>query len=175
MVIVRIVLNELPYNAVTRAVELEVGPFCAANGIGVMGYSSLAQGLLTGKYLSADSVPEMRARTRHFRGDRPSSRHGGPGCEELLFASVQAIKTIAERLGVTMSDLAIAYCVAKPFISTVLVGARNTLQMEENCRAGCLQLSPDVVREIDDATAAVMAALGPTVDMYESVSKSRTY
>jgi aryl-alcohol dehydrogenase-like predicted oxidoreductase len=57
-----------------RAIELEVLPFCRARGIGVLAYSPLMQGLLTGSWASADEVPAYRARTRHFDGARPKSR-----------------------------------------------------------------------------------------------------
>ena len=60
---------------------MEILPFCQSQGIGVLGYSPLMQGLLTGAWESADDVPSYRARTRHFNGRRPKSRHGEEGHE----------------------------------------------------------------------------------------------
>jgi aryl-alcohol dehydrogenase-like predicted oxidoreductase len=75
------VSNQLPYSLLTRAIEFEIIPECQRKGISTLPYSPLMQGLLTGKLRNADEVPEGRARSRHFRDDRPMARHGGAGCE----------------------------------------------------------------------------------------------
>ena len=72
---VRLAVNQCCYNLIFRASEFEVLPFCAARGIGVLAYSPLMQGLLTGGWKSADEVPTYRARTRHFSGTVWPVRH----------------------------------------------------------------------------------------------------
>ena len=66
------------------------------------------QALLTGRWTSADDVPTYRARSRHFNGERPKSRHGEAGHEELLFATLAKLSTLCESWQVQMSDVAIA-------------------------------------------------------------------
>ena len=67
-------IDQLPYNLVWRPVEYEIpAVFAGKNGIGLMVYSPLMQGILTGRYPTADDVPEGIARSRHFSPDRPMS------------------------------------------------------------------------------------------------------
>ena len=77
----RVEANQLAYSLLWRAIEHEVQPICAADDIGILCYSPLCQGLLTGKFHTADDVPEGRARTRLFSSARPNARHDEPGCE----------------------------------------------------------------------------------------------
>ena len=80
--------NQLPYNLLWRAIEHDVQAMCteteteAEIGIGIICYCPILQGLLLGKFNSADEVPADRARTKHFSKDRPQTRHGQPGREE---------------------------------------------------------------------------------------------
>ena len=67
------------------------------------------QGLLTGRWEKPDEIPEYRARTRHFSGKRPKSRHGEDGHETLLFETLENIKKVAESEGMTMTELALAW------------------------------------------------------------------
>ena len=100
--------------------------------IGVLGYT-LLQGILTGKYASLDEVPPARLRTRHFRGDRPGSRHGQPGEEALVMQTLAGIAAVAKEEGVEMADLALAWSIAKPGITFTLAGVRNLEQLEAKC------------------------------------------
>ena len=75
-------------------------PFCAERGIGILAYSPLMQGLLTGNWQSADEVPTYRARTRHFSGTRPKSRHGEAGHEELLMSTLAQVRLARHAEGV---------------------------------------------------------------------------
>ncbi len=111
---VRISVNQVCYNLLFRAAELDVIPFCAAHGIRLICYSPLQQALLTGRWATADEVPTYRARSRHFSGTRPKSRHGEEGHEQLTFETVKALKALCEEWGLEMSDLAIA-CVVLTF------------------------------------------------------------
>ena len=79
------VTDQLPYSLAWRGIERAVLPLCRANGIGVICYSPLAQGILTGRYANADEVPPGLARTRHYSDDRPLSHHGEPGVEQNCF------------------------------------------------------------------------------------------
>ena len=79
--------NQLPYNLLWRAIEYEILPFCLEKNVPVLCYSPIMQGLLTGKFHTADEVPEDRARTRHFSSSRVQTRHLEAGLESENFRS----------------------------------------------------------------------------------------
>ena len=93
--------NQLPYNLLWRPIEQEILPECSKNDIGLICYSPLAQGLLTGRYKNADDVPDGISRSRLFNNKRPLSNHSDEGCEEEVFLCIEKIKKIAKDLGET--------------------------------------------------------------------------
>ncbi len=165
--------NQLPYSLLWRAIEFEIAPKCVAGEVGILSYSSLMQGLLTGKFKTADEVPEYRARTRHFSGDRPRARHGGPGCEQETFAAVERVRAIAGRAGRPMADVSIAWLLAQPGVTSVIVGVRNPEQAARNARAADLVLPPEAIDELTAATEPLKKALGPNPDMWMTESRYR--
>ncbi len=165
--------NQLAYSLLFRALEFEVVPQCIDHGVGVLTYSSLMQGLLTGKFASADDVPDDRARTRHFASSRPQARHSGPGCEDVTFAAVAAIRDIADGLGEPMADVSLAWLAAQPGVSSVIAGGRNADQARRNARAGDLELPEDVIAKLTEATDGLKQALGPNPDMWQSESRMK--
>ena len=167
--------DELAYNLLMRAIEAEVLPWCQERGVGVLGYSALMQGLLSGKFTSIDELPPARTRTRHFAGTRKGSRHGGPGVEAEVLAAVQEIAAVATALDVPMGDLSIAWAVANPAVTCTIVGCRNRRQLEENVRALAIALTPEVKARLDRATEVVLTRLGPHIDYYQSVAESRSF
>jgi aryl-alcohol dehydrogenase-like predicted oxidoreductase len=167
------VTDQLPYSLLWRAIEYEIRDKCRAAGVGILAYSPLAEGLLTGKYASAEDVPAGRARTRHFSSHRPGVRHGEPGCEEETFAAVERIRRVGERAGEPMARLALAWVLAQPGITAVIAGARRPEQIRHNARAVDLELSAEVIGELDAATEALKRKLGPNPDMWQSQSRFR--
>jgi len=90
-----VIVNELPYSLLTRAIELQILPKCRALGIGVLGYMSLLQGLLADIYPTLDHVPAWQRRTRHFDSRRTAhTRHGLPGAEAETNDALASIRTI---------------------------------------------------------------------------------
>lgn len=165
--------NQVPYSLLTRAIEEAVLPVCQAHEIGVLAYSPLQQGLLTGKFRNADEVPASRARSRHFRADRPESRHQDPGCEAETFAAIAAIAEVAGELGLPMGRLALAWVLARKGVTGVIVGARNPQQVTENLQALELSLDTAVVARLDALTAEVKERLGPNPDPWLTESRYR--
>lgn len=168
-----LVSNQIAYSMLGRAVEFEVAELCIANGIGLHCYSPLAQGLLAGKFSSADDVPPERARTRLFSKDRPQSRHDEAGCEEEGFAAIRAVKAISERLNKSSADVALAWLLHQPGVQTVLVGASRPDQVARNVRAAEIQLTPDILAELDQATQPVKQVMGSSLDMWATPSRIR--
>lgn len=103
-----IAVNQLCYNLLSRAIEPELLPLCQRNNVGILGYMPLLQGILTGKYKSADEIPPVHSRFRHFDADRANASHGEEGAEEELFETIERIRGIAEAEQVPMSRIAIA-------------------------------------------------------------------
>jgi len=165
--------NQLAYSLLARGVEYEVQPMCVENQIGLLCYSPLAQGLLTGRYESADEVPAERARTRHFAGNRPQARHGEDGCEAETFQAIRAIKRICDEIGRPMSDVALAWLLRQPAVTAVLAGASKPDQVARNVRAGDLELPADTLHRLDQATSDLKQLLGPNCDPWQAVSRIR--
>ena len=158
--------NQLAYNLLFRAIEFEIAPLCRENQIGITPYSSLAQGLLTGKFASADDVPEGRARTRHFSCDRPQARHGEPGAEVETFEAIARIRRISDDAGIPMNRLALAWLLAQPGVTSVIAGARNADQARANALAADMQLSDDTLAALTASTDPLKHKLGPNPDMW---------
>ena len=160
--------NQVAYSLIWRAIEYKVQRKCVEYGTGILAYSPIAQGLLTGKYRSADEVPEGRARTKHFSAQRPETRHGEKGAEKETFEAIEAVRYIAERHGVSMLDLAIGWVLAQPAVTSVLAGARRPDQIPQNAGAGDRVLPAGVVDELSRATEMLKGKLGDDPDPWSS-------
>lgn len=165
--------NQLPYSLLGRAIEFAIQPKCMENNISILCYSPLAQGLLTGKFATADEVPEGRARTRLFSRNRPQARHQEEGCEAEAFAALAEIRRICKEIGQPMAQVALAWLLYQPAVTSVLAGARYPYQVRQNAQAAAIQLSPDVVAELSKVTESVKAKMGPNPDMWLTESRMR--
>lgn len=165
--------NQLPYSLLWRAIEYDISPICLDNNIGILCYSPLNQGLLTGKFKSADEVPESRARTRHFSRSRPYVRHGEEGCEEEIFSAIDQIRTICDQIHEPMAKVALSWLISQPSITSVLAGARNPEQIKQNAPAADLELPADIIRELTDVTEKIKVKMGRNPDMWQTESESR--
>jgi aryl-alcohol dehydrogenase-like predicted oxidoreductase len=172
---VKIAANELPYNLLSRTIELEILPFCREQGIGVLGYMALMQGVLGDAYAALADVPARRRRTRHFdcRGNS-LCRHGMPGAEAETTAALQAIRAVARRLGVTTAELSLQWALAGDGITSCLCGSRNVRQFQANLKAVQTPLGPAECAELGRITQPLLDALGPSFDYYENPANDRT-
>ncbi len=166
--------NQLCYNLLTRAIELEVLPSCRKYGMSVIAYMALMQGLLAGTYASADEVPPFRARTRHFSASR-GARHGEEGHEQLTFGTIANVRSIAADLGVPMATLSLAWVMANRSVASVLVGSRKPEQLQRNLAAAELALSPETLRALDDASRPLRDAMGPNIDLWQAGQGRRSF
>ena len=174
---VTIVANQLAYNLVSRAIEVEILPFCRQNGISIIGDMGLQQGILTGKYERPEDVPPMRARSRHFRDSRGQglSRHGDDGAEEELFNSLAEIRRISTEIGYPMGQVALAWAAANSDVTCTLVGSRDAGQFEENLKSLEVPLTPSLIAELNNATIQLLEKMGPNPDYYESNKHGRIW
>ena len=129
-----------PYSLFWRQVESDAMPFCLENRITILGYSSLAQGLLTGK---------SGAEHRFEKGDhRSKNRLFEPENYRRVQEAIERLRPIASRKGVTLAQLALAWLIAQPG-TCAIAGARNENQARENAAAARVALSPEDLEEID--------------------------
>ncbi len=164
-------INQVAYSLLARAVEYEMQPMCVAHDVGLLCYSPMAQGLLTGQFTSADDVPAERARTRLFSKNRPQSRHNEAGCETEAFEAIAGIRRVSERLGHAMADVALAWLLHQPGVTGVLAGSSRVEQVHQNAAAGDIVLSADDLAELDRLTQPVKKIMGPNMDMWASESR----
>jgi aryl-alcohol dehydrogenase-like predicted oxidoreductase len=174
---VRVDVNEMPYNIVSRAIEAEIAPYCMEHAISLIGSMGLQQGLLAGIYKTPGEVPYNQAHSRHYPDYRGggTSRHGEEGAEKELFDVVAQLQALSSDLHVQMAQLAIAWILKKPFMASTLVGSRNLRELEMNIEACSLEISDEVEALIDKASLPVLRILGNNPDYYEHSSKSRIY
>lgn len=178
----KIAMNQVCYNLIFRAAELEVIPFCRQHGIGVLAYSPLMQALLTGRWKNGDELPPARARTRHFSGTRPVSRHGEAGHEKLLFDTIANIRAIAEEetasaggSPVTMADLAFAWLAAQEGVTGIIAGATKYDQLERSIKGALRKASDETIAKLTAATDALKEAMGPNIDLWQGGDNSRCH
>jgi len=169
----RATTNQVSYSLLSRAVEFAIAPQAAAAGMHLLAYSPLMQGLLTGKFPTADSVPEGRARSLHFSGDRPKARHGQAGFEDLTFATLTALRQKAEAWGIDMAAMALAWLLAQNPVGAILVGARTPAQVERNRQATQVKLEASQYAELSRLTDELKQAMGPEADLWSSPSRIR--
>jgi voltage-dependent potassium channel beta subunit len=133
-------VEEPRYNMLDRAVEREVLPTAVKYGIGVVAYSPLAFGVLTGKY--NDGIPEDSRAARVDWLDM--------GLTEENLNRVRALTDIAADLGLTPAQLALAWVLRRPEITSVITGASKVRHIESNVEASGVTLSADVLTAIED-------------------------
>jgi myo-inositol catabolism protein IolS len=164
--------NQVNYSLLFRAVEHEVRPICLEEEIGILCYSPLCQGLLTGKFAGPDDVPDGRARSRLFSKDRPQARHDEPGCEAEAFRAVAEVRRIAASVGRPAGRVALAWVLAQPGVTSAIAGARSPAQVRENALAADLSLDRETLDGLAAATDEVKTRLGPNIDMWQTDSRA---
>jgi aryl-alcohol dehydrogenase-like predicted oxidoreductase len=132
------------YSIAGRDLEREIVPMMASEGVGLMVWSPLAGGFLSGKF-DRDSAGPQGARRTSF--DFP------PVDKERAWPIIDAMREVASGHGVSVARVALAYVLAKPFVTTVIIGARNTEQVEDNIAASGLQLTADDLAKLDKVSA----------------------
>ena len=166
-------IDQLPYNLVWRPIEYEILPFCRQNGIGIMVYSPLMQGILTDRYATVDDVPAGIARSRHFSPDRPMSQHGDVGVEDELFEAVRAVRKIASDLGRSTAAVSLAWLRRETAVTTLLIGARNAGEVQLNLEAFDFDLPDDAAAALAEATANIKVHMGADPDMWRYPGRMR--
>ncbi len=135
------VVTQNPYSLLDRRVEGELVPACLHFGVGMIPYSPLAGGFLTGKYRRGEEPPPG------VRG-HANERWQQTWLQDANFTSLDRLSAFASERGRTVAELAIAWLVAQPVVSSVIIGATSPDQVERNVRAADWRLTPDEIAEL---------------------------
>lgn len=134
------------YSLVVRDLEREHAPLCAQRGLGILPWSPLAGGFLTGKY-KKDAPPPEGSRLAKWQ-DRLSRFD-----QERNWRILEAVERVASEAGAEPVQVALAWLLAKPAVTSVIFGARTLAQLESNLAAADLDLGGDAIAALDEASA----------------------
>ena len=141
----RFVCEQPPYNLLDRRIERELVPMARTFGIGLIPWSPLGGGLLTGKYRRGEEPPE-------------DSRFGQPGrnamqrrrMNDAIWDVIEPLEALAAEKGVPVSQLALAWCAAQPGVTSPIIGPRTMEQLEDNLGALAVEITDEDRRRIDE-------------------------
>ena len=164
---VQLISNQPQYSMLHRVIEGKVVPASEELGISQIVWSPMAQGVLSGKYLPGQPVPE---------GSRATDPHSGAHfiqrfLQDDILTAVQRLKPIAAQAGLTMPQLAIAWVLQNKNVAAALVGASRPEQLADTVKASGVVLDADTLAAIDDALAGVVN--DDPQDTYEVSPKER--
>src|SRR6478672_5621676 len=149
---VQLVSSQPQYSMLWRVIEGEVVPTCAELGISQVVWSPIAQGVLTGKYLPGQPPPE---------GSRATDTAGGADMikrfmDDDVLTRVQNLKPVADDLGLSMAQLAIAWVLQNDNVATALVGASRPEQVHDNVKAAGVKIPAEAMERIDEALGSIV-------------------
>lgn len=138
----RFVSQQIYYSLQARDAENELVPVSIDQGLGILVWSPLAGGLLSGKYLRGANAPEG---SRRFEGWTEPPIYD----EDRLYSTIDELVSVAESHGVSPAQVALAYTIGKPGVTSVIVGARNEEQLADNLGAASLELASEEIARLD--------------------------
>ena len=141
------------YSLVCRPIEREILPLCRAEGVGVIAWSPLGGGFLSGKYRSGEGAPPAS----RLADSDPSTRFWVERLfTERNFRILRVLQEVSGRLGKMLSQVAIAWLLAAPGVTSAIIGARNLPQLYENLGAGDWDFPPEEWNKLDEVSALPM-------------------
>jgi voltage-dependent potassium channel beta subunit len=149
---VQLISSQPQYSMLWRVIEDEVVPTCRELGVSQIVWSPIAQGVLTGKYQPGQAPPE---------GSRATDEKGGANMikrfmDDDVLTRVQQLRPVADELGITMAQLAIAWVLQNDNVAAALVGASRPEQVGENVKAAGVEIPAELMSKIDDALGDVV-------------------
>lgn len=152
----RFVSAQMFYAIAARDIEREIVPFAQEEGLGILPWSPLAGGLLSGKFSDDGAAP---ADSRRASFDFPIVD------KKRAMACVAAMRPIAARLGASVAQVALAYLLAKPAVTSVIIGARTDAQLADNLAATKVSLSAEDLAALDKVSALAPEYPGWMIDV----------
>jgi aryl-alcohol dehydrogenase-like predicted oxidoreductase len=150
-----IVTLQPQYNLITRDIEFELTDVCRNEGIGILPWSPLAGGWLTGKY-RRDEVPTGATRLGEDPG-RGMEAYAPRNAHERTWRIVDTVRRVAEGRGASMAQVALAWVADRPAVTSVILGARTVEQLDDNLGAAGLHLSDEETALLNEASAPEVA------------------
>jgi aryl-alcohol dehydrogenase-like predicted oxidoreductase len=144
----RFVSAQMYYSIAGRDLERDVVPMALDQGLGIMPWSPLAGGLLSGKF-----DLEVPAASAKVEGARRSDFDFPPVDRARAAACIRAMRPIADKRGVSVARVALAWVLAQPHVTSVIIGAKNEKQLHDNLAATELALTTDELATLDAASA----------------------
>ncbi|MBE5106581.1 aldo/keto reductase family protein [Bacillus thuringiensis] len=143
-----LIASQPQYSMLWRIIQTDVIPTCQREGLGQVVWSPLAQGILTGKYQPGKPIPNQ---------SRANSVAGKPFFQKLVqrwmrddvLTAIQKLNPIAQETNLTLSQLAVAWVLQNPAVSSAIIGASNPEQIRENVIASSVKLQPEIMDQID--------------------------
>jgi aryl-alcohol dehydrogenase-like predicted oxidoreductase len=148
---IQLISNQPQYSMLWRVIEPEVVPTSEKEGVSQIVWSPLAQGVLTGKYLPGQQPP-ADSRGGHAEAGNAIRRF----LRDDILTAVQGLRPIADDLGLSMAQLAVAWVLQNPNVGAAIIGATRPEQVHDNVKASGVRLEDDVLRRIDDVLGAVV-------------------
>lgn len=145
---VRPISNQPQYSLLRRQIEAEVMPVCEREGLSQVVFSPLGQGVLSGKYSGGVKPSGSRA------SDNQRNQFMRAYLEPAVLARVDRLRPIAEQLGISLAQLALAWCLRRPNVASVIIGATNAAQLDENVKASGVELPAELLSRVDAIAAA---------------------
>ncbi len=143
----KFVSAQMQYSLLCRDIEREIVPLCVSEGVGLLPWSPLAGGLLTGKYTRS----KWPKNARH--ADKKPTVVPLQGREERLFAIIDSVTEIAKARKVSVSQVSLNWLVSKLWVSSVIIGARTMTQLRDNLKTVSWALTEEEVAKLDEASA----------------------
>ena len=142
------VSSQPQYSMIWRGPERDVIPYCADHGISQIVWSPLYQGILTGKYKPGEAPPTGSRAT-----DPRQNTFMEPAQDQTLLERVQQMKRVADDLGISLAQLALAWVLRQPNVASAIIGASRPQQVEENAAASGIELDAATLAHIDEILA----------------------
>jgi aryl-alcohol dehydrogenase-like predicted oxidoreductase len=140
----RFVCEQPPYSVLVRGIEADVLPTCQRHGMGVIPWSPLAMGWLSGKYRLDGQVESRRAQMLPRRWDMSLPEN------QRKLEAVDALARLAEEAGITLIELALAFVLEHPAVTAPIIGPRTMEQLESQLGAADVKLDEEILDRIDE-------------------------
>ena len=150
-----IVTLQPQYNLLARDIELEIVDVCRNEGIGILPWSPLAGGWLSGKY--SRNTPPVGATRLGEDPERGVEAYGPRNAQERTWRIIGAVREVAESRAVSMAQVSLAWVADRPAVTSVILGARTVAQLEDNLAAADMRLSADETERLTEASEPVVA------------------
>ena len=144
----RFVSLQAQYSLVSRELEREHVPLATRFGLGILPWSPLAAGFLSGKYTRGEKAPSGS----RLASDKWTQRHAGFDTER-NWKTLAAVQAVAKETSATLSQVSLAWLLGRPNVTSVIFGARTIDQLKDNLGAAALKLTPSQTKTLDDASA----------------------